>query len=52
MAFHVDDLRQHVLGQVAQIAPDSPGRILRLLRERGRLDYIVLNRRQSLYLFM
>ena len=34
-----------------RIAPDSPGRILRELRLNGRLDYVVLNRRQSLYQF-
>jgi len=33
------------------IAPDSPGRILRELRLRGWLNYVVINRRQSLYQF-
>jgi hypothetical protein len=50
--FHVEDLRQYVLERVVEeIAPDSPGRILRLLREEGKLDYVVINRRQSLYQF-
>lgn len=49
--FHVEDLRRYVLGYVPETAPDSPGRILRELRLRGKLDYTVINRRQSLYLF-
>jgi hypothetical protein len=49
--FHVEELRRFVLGRVPEIAPDSPGRILRELRLRGVLDYIVVNRRQSLYRF-
>ena len=49
--FHVEDLRRYVRGQVPGIAPDSPGRILRELRLRGELDYVVVNRRQSLYRF-
>lgn len=50
--FHVEDLRRHVRAQCADVAPDSPGRILRELRLRGLLDYIVVNRRQSLYRFI
>jgi hypothetical protein len=49
--FHVEELRQYVLTRVPLIAPDSPGRILRELRLQGALDYIVTNRRQSLYRF-
>lgn len=49
--FHVDELREYVLDRVVQIAPDSPGRILRELRLVGQLNYVVLNRRQSLYQF-
>jgi hypothetical protein len=49
--FHVEELRRFVLGRVQGIAPDSPGRILRELRLRGVLDYIIVNRRQSLYRF-
>lgn len=33
----------------AGIAPDSPGRILRDLRQKGLIDYEVVNRRASLY---
>lgn len=43
--FHADDLRQHV----GDCAPGSADRVLRLLRQTERLDYVVLNRRKSLY---
>lgn len=46
--FHVDQLRRYVL-QHYPTAPDSAGRIMRDLRQRGYLDYEVLNRRDSLY---
>lgn len=49
--FHVEELRQFVLDNVPEIAPDSPGRILRELRLQGIIDYIVVNRRASLYRF-
>ena len=49
--FHVEELRVFVRGHLPLIAPDSPGRILRELRLQGRLDYVVINRRQSLYQF-
>jgi hypothetical protein len=49
--FHVEDLRMFVMQHEPDIAPDSPGRILRALRQEGHLDYIVVNRRDSLYQF-
>jgi len=49
--FHVETLRRFVRHYYPEIAPDSPGRILRQLRVEGRLDYSVLHRRQSLYQF-
>ena len=49
--FHVEDLRRYVRGFFPDIAPDSPGRILRDLRQCGKLYYVVINRRQSLYQF-
>jgi hypothetical protein len=49
--FHAEDLRRYVLRIAPETAPDSPGRILRELRLERRLDYVVLNRRQSLYQF-
>ncbi|HXI47818.1 MAG TPA: hypothetical protein VNH39_04455 [Steroidobacteraceae bacterium] len=50
-AFRAEELRNYVIAEAPEIAPDSPGRILRELRLRGRLNYTVLNRRQSLYAF-
>jgi len=51
--FHIEDLRRYVLefAPSGAIAPDSPGRILREMRLEGKLNYVVLNRRQSLYQF-
>ena len=49
--FHAEDLRIYVRDRAPEIAPDSSSRILRELRLEGRLDYEVLNRRQSLYQF-
>lgn len=51
--FHADDLRRFVAESMgdANIAPGSPDRILRDLRQRGELDYVILNRSASLYRF-
>jgi hypothetical protein len=49
--FSAEQLRRYVLEREPTTAPDSPGRILRELRLRGRLDYAVINRRKSLYQF-
>ena len=49
--FHADELRTYVIERVPDIAPASPDRILRELRLLGKLDYVVINRRQSLYQF-
>ena len=49
--FNAEQLRRYVRGFAPGIAPDSPGRILRELRLEGRLDYVVVNRRRSLYQF-
>ena len=49
--FHAEELRQYVLKQLPNIAPDSPGRILRAMRLKGFLDYTVVSRRASLYQF-
>ncbi len=46
--FHMEDLQRFVADKLL-IAPDSPSRILRALRQEGRIDYMVVNRRQSLY---
>lgn len=52
--FHMEDLRQFVEKKMSDglflcIAPDSPGRILRQLRQQGLLNYKVVSRRRSLY---
>jgi len=47
--FHGKDLLAHVLAQVGEVAPDSPGRILRDLRRRRKISYRVVRRRDSLY---
>ncbi len=47
--FHMFDLLEHVAGKGHVVAPDSPGRILRLLKGAGRVDYNVVNRSSSLY---
>jgi hypothetical protein len=49
--FHAEELQRYVLAYAPDTAPASPDRILRLLREQGKLDYVVLDRRASLYLF-
>lgn len=46
--FRMAELQGYVL-QHTGVAPDSPGRILRDLRQRGLIDYRVVNRRASLY---
>lgn len=48
-AFHADELRASVIATVGVIAPGSADRVLRDLRQRGLVNYRVLNRRQSLY---
>ena len=49
--FHAEDLRRYVLAVEPDIAPGSPDRILRALRQEGKLDYVVIDRRNSLYQF-
>lgn len=46
--FRMDELRAYVQAQ-AGVAPDSPSRILRDLRQQGLLRYEVVNRRASHY---
>jgi len=47
--FHADDLRQWVIAETGIAAPASADRILRDLRQRGKLNYRVLDRRASYY---
>lgn len=46
--FHAADLREYV-SAVHPTAPASADRILRALRQDGRISYAVINRRASLY---
>ncbi len=48
--FFMDDLRRHLTLTVGIVAPASPDRILRQLRQQKKLDYIVVDRKRSLYL--
>jgi hypothetical protein len=47
--FHAEDVYRWVVHDCGYISPDSPGRIMRLLRQRGLIDYEVVNRAKSLY---
>jgi hypothetical protein len=51
-AFFMDDLRKHVTSAVGEVAPDSPGRVLRDLRQKKQLNYRVISRSESLYEFV
>lgn len=48
--FHMKDLTDYVLENV-MVAPDTPGRILRMMKKQGKLSYTLLNRASSLYQF-
>ncbi len=47
--FHMQELLNYVQARV-KVAPDSPGRILRDLRSRGLVRYLVLSRKHSRYM--
>jgi len=47
--FHADELRAYVTERCGVVAPGSADRVLRQLRLTNRIQYIVLNRRDSLY---
>lgn len=47
--FHADELHAEVLRLTGISAPASADRILRDLRQKKVINYVVLNRRQSLY---
>ena len=46
--FHASDLFIYV-NNISLVAPDTPNRVMRLMREDGMLDYEVVNRAKSLY---
>lgn len=51
--FTANDLRMIVNASLdGKVAPGSSDRVLRMLRQGGLLNYIVLNRAQSLYRFI
>jgi len=47
--FYAEDLRKWVDLRAGPVAPGSADRILRDLRQRGFIDYVVVNRAHSLY---
>jgi hypothetical protein len=47
--FHSEELRDFIIIKVGVIAPGSPDRIMRNLRQKHWLNYRVLSRRDSLY---
>lgn len=47
--FHMADLTAYVRKQDGSVAPDSAGRILRSLRQKGAVAYSVEKRSESLY---
>lgn len=47
--FVMDALRRYVAAKVGPVAPASPDRVLRQLRQAGRVQYRVVSRRESLY---
>lgn len=46
--FHMDELVKFV-NEWIHTAPDSPGRIMRALRQRGDIHYDLVSRGRSLY---
>ena len=50
-AFTADQLRFYVQNTMVgrRVSPSSSDRVLRMLRQRGLVDYCVLNRGKSLY---
>lgn len=48
-SFYMEQLRRHVEEVVGHVAPGSPDRVLRDLRQRGIVSYRVLDRSRSLY---
>jgi hypothetical protein len=47
--FNMSELTSHVMGLVPNTAPDSPSRILRLMRTERKLLYEVVDRSKSRY---
>ena len=47
--FRADDLREWVSAEVGPIAPGSADRVMRDLRQKRLINYIVISRSESLY---
>lgn len=47
--FHMEDLRHYVQERAPAISPDSPSRVMRDLKAKSVIDYVLLSRRDSLY---
>lgn len=47
--FHLSELEAYLMKREVGTTPGSGGRILRLLRSEGVIDYVVLHRSKSLY---
>lgn len=47
--FHAQELRDYISDRNPLAAPASPDRVLRLLRQEKRVDYVVISRKNSLY---
>jgi len=50
--FHMTNLLKYVRSRRPNIAPDSPSRVMRDLKQHKVIDYVVLNRSASLYKFI
>ena len=47
--FHAERLREYVEGRCGKTAPGSADRVMRDMRQRGEISYVVESRSQSLY---
>ena len=47
--FHADELRKYVITETGIAAPASADRVLRHLRQKKKIAYKVVSRRESLY---
>lgn len=50
LPFHMKDLTDFVISNM-MVAPDTPGRILRDMKKKGKVNYSLLSRAKSLYQF-
>ena len=50
--FHAEELRRFIRTHVGEVAPGSPDRVMRALRQSKRIDYEVVSRRDSEYLIL